>query len=120
MTPKEAVIAAEAANRHWMRGHVGIVEFIISECELENEGNDEYDNVILRNPEEALAAAKLLDAEGRPFQAQISLNVPRSAWERAYGTPPNMANVKRFLESALFLGTDHIAVSVNSIVDESN
>lgn len=119
MDVKDAVVAAEANNRHWMRTHVGIVEFIISECELENEGNDEYDNVILRNPEEARREAKVLDAQGHPFRAQISLVIPESSWDRAYGHRPNAESVKEFLQNALFVGTDHITVSVDSIVDEN-
>jgi hypothetical protein len=119
MNMKEAVAAAELANREWMRTHLGIVDFILSECEAGGEGNDPYDDIILANPEEARAAAKFMDAEGRPFQAQISLSIPLNAWERAYGTTPDAAGVKEFLENALFVSTDHVAVSVNSIVDES-
>lgn len=62
MTPKEAVAAAMAANRDWMSTHIGIVEFILSECELGNADNDGYDNAILQHPEEARREARLLDA----------------------------------------------------------
>lgn len=118
MTPKEAVAAAMDANRDWMMSHTGIVEFILSECELENVGNDEYDNVILRNPGAARAEAKLLDARGKTFQVQLSLTIPESAWNRAYGNLLNEAGVKEFLENALFISSHHLTVSVQSVAPQ--
>lgn len=118
MNPKEAVVAAMAANRDWMMSHIGIVNFIISECEPNAEGNDPYDDVILANPEEARNEAQVLDAQGRTFQVQLSLVIPTSAWNRAYGNALDAAGVREFLQSALFVSTDHVPVSVTSIVDE--
>lgn len=115
MTPKEAVAAAMHANRDWMMTHTGIVSFILSECELENEGNDEYDNVILRNPDTARAEAELLDAEGETFQVQLSFTLPKTVWYGTYGNILNEEGVKEFLENALFIGSHHIEVSVQSV-----
>lgn len=118
MTPKEAVAAAHFANHEWMNSHVGIVQFILSECDLENVGNDEYDNVILRNPTEARAEAKALDAEGETFQVQLSLTIPKAVWYGSYGDILNEAGVKEFLENALFISSHHLAVAVQSVAPQ--
>lgn len=118
MTPQEAVAAAFADNRHWMGTHVGIVKFILSEEEPGFADNEEFDEVILANPDESRNAAKVLDAQGRNFQVQLSLVIPETAWNRAYGMEMDEAGVTEFLQNALFISTDHIAVTVHSITDQ--
>lgn len=56
-------------NAHWMKTAVDLVDFILSECSLDNVGNDEYDNVILANPDLARAAAQELDS---PTNEEVS------------------------------------------------
>lgn len=118
MTPKEAVAAAMQANRDWMMTHVGIVSFILSECELENVGNDEYDNVILRNPVEARREAELADEQGATFQVALTLTIPRVLWDRTYGNALDAEGVTEWLRSALFIQSDHIEPTVTSIVEQ--
>lgn len=117
MTPKEAVAAAFENNSDWMMTCTGIVKFILSECELENVGNDEYDNVILRNPEESLRLAQEMDTQAHRFRVDLVVTVPQALWYRHFADPLDVEGMKKWLESALFIDNDRVAAEVHSVVD---
>lgn len=121
MNTKEAVIAAEAANRDWMGTHVGIVKFILSEQTLDGEGNSEYDNVILANPEEARQGADELDAP-REFRIDLSIKMGLSAqreWAQSYGIPLTAENVKDWIAEVIWMGGEQVQAEANLVVDEN-
>lgn len=121
MNTKEAVIAAEAANRDWMGTHVGIVKFILSEQTLDGEGNSEYDNVILANPEEARQGADELDAP-REFRIDLSIKMDPSAqreWAQSYGIPLTAENVKDWIAEVIWMGGEQVQAEANLVVDEN-
>lgn len=56
---------------------------------------------------------------GRVFRADLTLVIPEGAWARAgYAGELNADSVAEFLQNALFVGTDQVFVSANSVVDE--
>jgi hypothetical protein len=57
---------------------------------------------------------------GRVFRADLTLVIPEGAWTRAgYAGELNAEGVQEFLQNALFVGTDQVFVSVNTLVDEN-
>lgn len=121
MTPKEAVAAAMHANRDWMMTHRGIVDFILSEEEPGFPGNQEFDEVILANPEESRQIADKLDAP-REFRIDLSIKMSPSAqreWAQSYGIPLTAENVKDWIAEVIWMGGEQVQAKANSVIDEN-
>lgn len=52
------------------------------------------------------------------FRVDVHLDFPLAAWANAYGGAPTEQGVSDWFTSALFVGSDQVAASVNSVIPD--